>query len=455
LSSESRVKTNSSRLKTLDSRLKTFMTELWLKYTDDRGAAERVLVNDEIFTIGRHSDNDLCIPDQRLSREHVRIEQFSDNFYISDSNSSNGTTLNGAPLIESVALRNGDRLNLGGAVEIQTEIATDENNFSKSPDVENANLPNIETSKPPAKAPSVSATSDTSAIPTAFFWLAPLFGLIVLIFVGGLFFALSGKKEKDVAADDDIIVYTPKSKSSKSGDSSPDETPAPKTTDSPKNSNDVTSSTPDSASSLPTPKTSGDAEKVEQNANSFLRRIAQNDPKAFLTGKQIEVVNSKINQFKNSSALAENFKAVKKNAAQFENLANSKNLKAQFLAAAALAKIGNNRGDPLAVAQTILPVLSDLKITLDNKLADDNLMIIAAFERGAAGKPRSLQSTLEGLSKQSQNVSPREIRTIWFLREKDKITEAEFNFALQFIAVGTIMQNPKDFNVNTDAVIFN
>jgi len=82
-------------------------------------------------------------------------------------------------------------------------------------------------------------------------------------------------------------------------------------------------------------------------------------------------------------------------------------------------------------------------------------LIIAAYERGAAGKPRSLQSTLEALSKNAQNVSPREIRTIWFLRGKDKITEAEFNFALQFIAIGAITQNPKDFNVNAEAVTFN
>ena len=58
-----------------------------------------------------------------------------------------------------------------------------------------------------------------------------------------------------------------------------------------------------------------------------MRRIAFNDPKPFLTTEQIEAVNSKINQLKGSRALAENFKAVKKDAAQFASLANSKNLK--------------------------------------------------------------------------------------------------------------------------------
>ncbi len=102
----------------------------------------------------------------------------------------------------------------------------------------------------------------------------------------------------------------------------------------------------------------------------------------------------------------------------------------------------------------MLPLLGELKITLDNKLADDNLLIIAGYERGAAGNARALQSVLEALSKQTQNVSPREIRTIWFLKQQGKITDAEYNFALDFLAIGTIAQNPKDFGVSADALTF-
>lgn len=432
------------------------MTELRLKYTDDRGETRRVAVNDEIFVIGRHSENDLCIPDNRLSREHARIERFSDDFYISDSRSSNGTTLNGARIRDAVALRNGDKINLGDAVEIQIEISG-ENNARQSAQIESprsaenktAYSTTAETAEQTlANKASVSAAPDSNSIPTHFFWLAPVFGLVILIFVGGLFFALSGKKEIVQTADEEI--YTPRTKPAKAGDSPTDELPTPRKTDSSGSSNSPTNAT----DSPPAPKTSGELEKVEQNAAAFLRRIAQNDPKAFLTGKQSEIINSKIAALKNSSALAENFKAVKKNRAQFETLAASKNLKAQFLAVAALARIGNNRGDPLAVANQMLPVLNDLKVALDNKLADDNLLIIAAYERGAAGKPRSLQSALEAVSKQSQNVSPREIRTIWFLKEKGKITDAEFNFAVQFLAIGAMTQNPKDFNVNAEAITF-
>lgn len=439
------------------------MKEIWLNFTDEYGETKRVSVKDEIFVIGRHPENDLCIPDTRLSREHARIENYGDSFYVSDSGSSNGTTLNGASLKTSTPLKNGDKLNLGGAVEIKVETASENYNSYRSAAAENQPpsnensvfSPNIESpGQVSSNSAGVSGASSSGSIPKALIWFAPAFGLLILFIVSGLFYAFSGKKDKDVVQSDDIPAYTPKTRPSKTDDLD-DATPTPKKSDSPANSNGGTSASPDSTNSLLMPRTSGDVEKVEQNGSLFLRRIAQSDPRAFITGKQAETVNSKISQFKGSSALAENLKAVKKNAAQFEALANSKNLKAQFLATAALAKIGNNRGDPLAVANTMLPILSDLKITLDNKLADDNLMIIAAYERGAAGSPRSLQSTLEGLSKKTQNVSPREIRTIWFLKNAGKITDAEFNFALQFIAIGAIMQNPKDFNVNTDAVTFN
>jgi hypothetical protein len=45
-------------------------------------------------------------------------------------------------------------------------------------------------------------------------------------------------------------------------------------------------------------------------------------------------------------------------------------------------------------------------------------------------------------------------RTIWYLREKGKLSDAQYEFALRFLAVGIISQNPKDFNVETDAVVF-
>jgi hypothetical protein len=185
-----------------------------------------------------------------------------------------------------------------------------------------------------------------------------------------------------------------------------------------------------------------------------MKRIAKNDANPFLTQEQAAKVDEKIKELKNSSALVGNLKAVKKDAAEFASMASSKDLKPQFLAAAALAKLGAQESAPLDTARRMLPVLNELKIALDNKLADDNLLIIADYEQGAAGRPRDLRNTLEALAKKTQSVSPREIRTVWFLKQSGKISDAEFEFALRFLAIGAIMQNPKDFDINTEAVIF-
>ena len=435
------------------------MTELWLKFQDENGEIKRILVEPEKFTVGRHSGNNLSIANGKLSREHLKIDRFGDIFIVSDSDSSNGTTLNGVDLTEPAALKNEDKLNLGGGLEIEVEMISDDPNAAadgnSSTDSATDSVEN-----PAASAPSASAVSLSTdrSVSSSIFWLAPLFGVFILIFAGGLLFVFSGNTEKERAKTDGGFVYSTKRETADESPPETEETPTPKpasTTESP-TSNAVSNPTTEIPDAPPTPQVSSEADKIGQNASSFMRHIAFNDPKPFLTTEQIAAVNSKIAQLKGSAALAENLKAVKKNAAQFEALANSKNLKPQFLAIAALTKIGNASGDPLAVAQTMLPVLTDLKGTLDNKLADDNLLIIAGYARKQAGNNSPLQNVIEGLSKSSQteNVTPREIRTIWFLKKKDKISDAEFNFALQFLAIGTISQNPKDFNVNSEEVNF-
>lgn len=416
------------------------MTELWLNFTDENGASHRILVERERFTVGRHSENDLSVASGKLSREHLKIERFGDDFVVSDSGSSNGTILNGADLTEPVSLKNGDWLNLGGGLEIEIELFSDAPN--EAADKQSKNDAQI------SGAQSVSASSGDSSIPTGFLFLAPVFGLLVLLLAGAIFFAFSGKDEPEVTERENNFLYpTVKTNKTNKDENGSNDRKTPTPSQSPVNSIDNTTTTQ-------TPVAiSGEIEKVKIHAAEFMRRIAKNDSNPFLTLEQAGKVGEKIKSLKTSSALVENLKAIKKDAAQFESMAATKDLKPQFLAAAALTKLGGG-SNPTATAQTMLPVLNELKIALDNNLANDNLLIIAAYERGAAGKPRDLRNTIEGLAKKSQNVSPREIRTVWFLKENGKITDAEFEFVLRFLAIGAIMQNPKDFDINTEAVIF-
>lgn len=296
------------------------MTELWLKFTDETGESKRILVKQKKFAVGRHSDNNISVADSRLSREHIKIERFADIFIVSECGSSNGTTLNGSSLIEPLELKNGDKLNLGGGLEIETEITSDDPNAGNSSVNASGEISTESGAENPAQkstnlnAQGVSASSGESSIPSAVLWLAPVFGVLILIITGGLFFAFSGKNEKETA-ENDRFTYTEKEVSTKKDVLETDETPTPKTSRTAENFsvNTSTVTTPETEENTPLPpKASGETGKVEQNAASFLRRIAINDPKAFLTGKQLEIVNSKIGQLKNSGALAANLKAVKK-----------------------------------------------------------------------------------------------------------------------------------------------
>lgn len=449
------------------------MTELWLNFKDENGAPKRILVEGEKFTVGRTPDNNLSIPIPNLSRRHIQIERFADIFVLSDAGSSNGTTLDEAAVKEPVALKNGSKLNLGGAVEVEVEMISDDYSTSSGNNSDKADAENKGAAAAPAASVSAAQTASSggSSIPFGFFILAPLLGFFVLAIIGVVIFVsrkddpIAGKKEGDFVyanqkndsdAEDTDFPEDKESKTDKSDKDDPTPTPAPTVSSSQiSNNSAATNSSPELIEISSTPKPSSDSDKIERASVSFLRRIALNDPKAFLTGKQIAAVSSKVNQFRNSSALAENLKNVKRNSSQIEELARSKNLRPQFVATAALAELGNKPGDVVKTAQGMLETLSNLRASLGNELADDNLLIIAAYDQGAANQNLAMRDTVANLTNKFPNVSSRTVRTIWFLQENGKLSDAQYDFALKFLAIGIITQNPKDFNVQSEALIFN
>lgn len=457
------------------------MKELWLNFKDEKGEAKRVLVEGEKFAIGRTPDNDLQIPLGSLSRQHAKIERFADVFVVSDCGSSNGSMLNNEPLENPVALKNGDKLNLGDSLEIEIEIPSDKadkdekesaGGVSPAPnfdDDEDDNEVSIADSSASSAASTKSASASTSSGGgSGSLWLlmlAPILMVLVLLGLGGTILLVRSAGGSDIGKSDNTFVTPTKDDFPEDDDNkkTPDkETPTP--TASPISNSGGTStpgnSTPGNSSSTPatnpteeitpTQKKTEDAKKIEDASAKFLRRIAKNDPNIYLLDKQIVVTTSHINHFKGSGTLAENIKNAKKNASQIKALADSKNLKPQFLAVAALAKLGNQKGDVLAAAGEMLEKLSDITKAFGNDTADDSLLIIAAYSSNTSGE--RLQNIVGGFPNSKAN--PRAIRSIWFFKENGKLSNAEFDFALQFLAIGTITQNPKDFNVSAEALVF-
>ncbi|HEX6280202.1 MAG TPA: FHA domain-containing protein [Pyrinomonadaceae bacterium] len=406
------------------------MLELWLNFTDPDGATRRVRVVGQKFVIGRHSDCDLSIPDGRLSRTHAEIDRAGEIWEISDAGSSNGTEVNGNPVFERVPLADGHRISLGGfpiTVEVVAYLP------------EAVRIEGVASTPAAEPSPAARTSGASRRIPVALIFAPPILALFLVTVGGGVaYLVTAGNRSVAVVTNGDDDPVTEDDPPSSTG--SPEDAPSTSVTP-----------TPVPTGPTPTPANLSETEKVEVNGANFLRKIAQNDPNIFLTTEQAKRISSKVKQLSSSSAAIENLKSAKQNGTQITALAAERNLKPQLLAVAAVARLGNSRGDVVATAKTMAEVLDKLAIQVGNELADDCLLMIAAYDQGAAGETMKMRNMLQNLANET-NESSRTIRTIWFLEKRGKITSAEFDRALTFLAIGAIAQNPADFGVNAEAL---
>jgi len=70
-------------------------------------------VGGEALSIGRDADNDVCLPHPMVSRFHAVVRSSADGLVITDQGSTNSTYVNGAPVVGSLPLANGDVVHIG------------------------------------------------------------------------------------------------------------------------------------------------------------------------------------------------------------------------------------------------------------------------------------------------------------------------------------------------------
>jgi pSer/pThr/pTyr-binding forkhead associated (FHA) protein len=75
-------------------------------------AGRIVALPSQMVTVGRAPDNDVVVGDPATSGHHGRIEVRNGFFWISDLGSTNGTLVNGEPVIEK-QLADGDKIAIG------------------------------------------------------------------------------------------------------------------------------------------------------------------------------------------------------------------------------------------------------------------------------------------------------------------------------------------------------
>jgi len=396
------------------------MSDLRLKFIDAEGSDVSFETSEQVVVVGRHSSNTLVIADGRLSREHLRFERDGSAWYAEDLGSSNGTLLNGEPLREQQRIKDGDKLSLGG-LEILVEI-------EQPQPAEPAAAAPTSVLNAPAAAPTPAVAPVSSDGSAKFFLiLAPILGLLVILIAGG-FLYLSSKKKAE--PDANAIAYsTPEGSTT----TRTDPTPAASQTDN--------SATPEEPSGTPVKEDTA-TQRIEKYTAQFMRKAAKNDPRYFLTSAQAGEVAKRVQSM--SGAVKANLPSIAQNSAELNKLAASSGLNPDFLAAAALAKLGTSRGDAIATARSMSGVLSRLTIPVGNELGDDCLLMIAAYDQGVAGDFMKMRNMLQDVATKS-NAPAREIRSIWFLNKSGKITPQEYELALRFLAAGAIMQAPTEF----------
>lgn len=96
-----------------------------LRIINSRLSGKEFVVPDHAVTVGRSSENDFPIPDQSVSRQHVRVEFDGTSCLLTDLDSHNGIVLGGKTLRQAT-LREGDRFELGDVAIEFTTFAVEE-----------------------------------------------------------------------------------------------------------------------------------------------------------------------------------------------------------------------------------------------------------------------------------------------------------------------------------------
>jgi hypothetical protein len=431
--------------------------EITLTYYDEAGRLKRARVESKRFLIGRIPDNDLMIEHSSLSRRHALIESFDDAVQLSDCGSSNGTFLNGSPVTLPVELHDGDVINLADVCELTVEFAGAHKAQAASPaaSAPQANqedlLRQIDAGLAAQKSTSARATGtpapETSLEDSAtssglnVYIIAPIVALVLLALVALAAVALksSGSKKPDENRQSNANRRREEERELENSNALPPPSPG---------ASETVDATPSG--------TSDELDEVERNALAVMRAISKSDSSPVLTEQSVKEIDERIKRYNGSASLRDNLRAVKQRGVQQLTAdARSGNLKPALVIFAALAKMDRDgsRGDPVAVAQGLIPSLSRARVVLGDELANDSLLSFASTDSSTGGAI-ALRDTMSDLTKRRPDASAAMIRNIWFLHENQKLSPQAYDLVLRFLSIGAIAQNPKRYGIEAEPLTF-
>ena len=413
-------------------------SEITLNVYGESGLEQQVTVDSPRFTIGRLPENDLAIDDSNLSRRHAIIESFNESVQISDCGSQNGTLVNGKPIAGVVQLADGDVIVLGGSKKIAVSMLR-ASAFSSEP-ISPANFSN-----------QAAGTNHSASVlmPT---WLnAPVVAgssVVLILIVTVILLALNSHSEPTPARP---LQPKPSQSVLATGETLPPQNNAdPVAANNAAANQDITSVTNTNLS-----PDADELRTVEKHARVVMSSISS-DRSPFLPEDVIRQINENVKSYRGSSTLSDGLRIMKqREASQLAEAAKSNDIKLPLLVYATLAKMDRDhvRGDQIAFAQATLVPMSKLRVIFGTELANDSLLIVATLDQPPNGNFHPLQITLNKLA-EDPRVSVTKIRTIWYLREQQKVSAAAYDLVLRFLAIGVIAQDPRHFGVDAEPLVY-
>jgi pSer/pThr/pTyr-binding forkhead associated (FHA) protein len=378
-------------------------TKIILTFTDQSGRKQRVEAQTERVTLGRDVGNDIAIDDSNLSRQHAVIEKVHGSIQITDCNSRNGTMVNGDPVVGSVELLHGDIINLAGICEINVQL---------------------ERLLPPARRirfsiPRIAVTAVG----------------VILVFSGALlgFLVWSDRATSPANVNTsnqnsrkEIAIAEPSPSSEKLG--------LPK---------DVIPHNPE----LP-------VDRVVVEVKRVMSKLS-NENAPYISDAGINDVRLKIEQYRGSRDLSERFRIIKEGCPEISADAQRINVRPALVMYAALAQ--SEADNPVAAARKITPKLLSLRATFGTETANSALLLVAAYpypfnpQIGSQTRtPHPLASKLVEVGGRRSTVETSEARSVWFLREKNAISDEAYDLVIRVLAIGVIAQSPRQYGIDAD-----
>ncbi len=172
------------------------MAEIKLIITS-QGQSTRDLLISATASIGRATDNAICVNDPSVARYHAMVEQRGEDFWLSDLGSANGTHINGRQVQIESQLKNGDVISLGATTKIRVLANQAEAVKPAPPPLVNTPSPVQEVTAAPVYAAPVAAPPPPSSGISALHLFAAGFSILVVFGAVAAFLIMRKGSSKD------------------------------------------------------------------------------------------------------------------------------------------------------------------------------------------------------------------------------------------------------------------